>query len=59
MTTVWNLDVIYQGLEDPAYEADVKAFEEVVASTAEMIEKAKALELNTKNISNNVKIFFI
>ena len=43
MTTVWNLDVIYQGLEDPAYEADVKAFEEVVASTAEMIEKAKAL----------------
>ena len=43
MTTVWNLDVIYQGLEDPAYEADVKAFEEVVASTAEMIEKAKNL----------------
>ena len=43
MTTVWNLDVIYQGLEDPAYEADVKAFEEVVASTAEVIENAKAL----------------
>ena len=41
MTTVWNLDVIYQGLEDPAYEADVKAFEEVVASTAEVIENAK------------------
>lgn len=44
MTTVWNLSVIYNGLTDPAYEADVKAFEEVVASTAEVIEKAKTLE---------------
>ena len=30
MKAEWNLSVIYQGLEDPAYEADVKAFEEVV-----------------------------
>ena len=37
MTTVWNLDVIYNGLTDPAYEADVKAFEEAVASTAKVI----------------------
>ena len=43
MTTVWNLSVIYQGLDDPAYEADVKAFEETVAATAEVIEKARAL----------------
>ena len=43
MTTVWNLDVIYKGLTDPAYEADVKAFEEAVASTAEVIERAKTL----------------
>lgn len=43
MTTVWNLSVIYNGLTDPAYEADVKSFEEVVASTVEVIEKAKTL----------------
>ena len=43
MTTVWNLDVIYNGLTDPAYETDVKAFEEAVASTAEVIEKAKTM----------------
>ena len=38
MKTVWNLSVIYQGLTDPAYEADVKLFEEAVASTKEVIE---------------------
>ena len=43
MSTVWNLDVIYNGLTDPAYEEDVKAFEEAVASTAEVIEAAKTL----------------
>lgn len=43
MKTEWNLSVMYQGLDDPAYEADVKAFEEVVKATAEVIEKAKTL----------------
>ena len=32
MTTVWNLSVIYQGLNDPAYETDVKAFEKVCST---------------------------
>ena len=44
MKTVWNLSVIYQGLTDPAYEADVKLFEEAVASTKEVIENAKVME---------------
>lgn len=44
MKTVWNLSVIYQGLTDPAYEADVKLFEEAVASTKEVIENAKGME---------------
>ena len=44
MKTVWNLSVIYQGLTDPAYEADVKAFEEAVNATEKVIEEAKALE---------------
>ena len=43
MKTEWNLSAIYQGLSDPAYEADVKAFEEVVADTARVIEAAKAM----------------
>ncbi len=43
MTTVWNLEVIYKGLTDPAYEADVKAFEEAVTATADVVEKAKTL----------------
>lgn len=43
MTTVWNLDVIYNGLTDPAYEADVTAFEKAVEDTVEVIEKAKSL----------------
>ena len=44
MTTVWNLSVIYQGLTDPAYEADVKAFEETVKATEKVIEEGKNLE---------------
>jgi len=43
MKTVWNLSVIYQGLDDPAYEADVKAFEKAVGETAQVIESAKSL----------------
>ena len=43
MKTEWNLEVLYKGLDDPAYEADMKAFEEAVKSSAEVIEKAKSL----------------
>ena len=41
MKTEWNLEVIYNGLEDPAYEADVKKFEEAVAQTEKLIESVK------------------
>ena len=44
MTTVWNLDVIYKGLTDPAYEADVKAFEDAVKETDGVIKKALNLK---------------
>ena len=43
MKTEWNLKVIYNGLEDPAYEADVKDFEEAVAETEKVIENVKAM----------------
>jgi len=41
MKAEWNLSVIYKGIEDPAYETDVKAFEEVVAATEKVIKAAK------------------
>lgn len=43
MKTEWNLSAIYQGLSDPAYEADVNTFEEVVSDTAKVIEAAKVM----------------
>ena len=43
MKTEWNLSVIYKGLDDPAYEADMKAYEEAVAEAKAVIERAKAL----------------
>jgi len=30
MNEQWNLDVIYGGFEDPAYQSDVKKFEQAV-----------------------------
>ena len=43
MKTEWNLSVIYKGLDDPMYEADMKAYEEAVAEAKAVIERAKAL----------------
>ena len=37
MKTIWNLSVIYNGLTDPAYEADVRAFEEAVKETENVL----------------------
>ena len=39
MKTEWSLEEIYKGLEDPAYEADVKAARKAVEETAALIEK--------------------
>lgn len=39
MKTEWSLEEIYKGLEDPAYEADVKAAREAVEETAALLEK--------------------
>ena len=30
MKTEWNLEVLYKGLDDPAYEADMKKYEETI-----------------------------
>jgi len=40
MNSEWNLEVMYKGLEDPAYAADVKKLEEAAAALHEVIVKA-------------------
>lgn len=44
MNTEWSLDPIYKGLDDPAYEADVKAVEELVKQYAALVKKAQQAE---------------
>lgn len=41
MKTEWNLEVLYKGLDDPAYEADMKMFEAVVEDYVASVEAAK------------------
>ena len=40
MKSEWNLEVMYKGLDDPAYAADVKKLEEAAAALHEVVEKA-------------------
>ena len=44
MNTVWSLDPIYKGLNDPAYEADVQASEQLVKAYAEAVNAAQKAE---------------
>lgn len=41
MKTEWNLEVLYKGLDDPAYEADMKRYEEVQKEFVELYESVK------------------
>lgn len=41
MKTEWNLEMLYKGLEDPAYEGDMKKFEQVVAEFAVLVDASK------------------
>jgi len=41
MNYEWSLEALYKGLDDPAYEADVKRLEEAVADFATLVEGAK------------------
>ena len=40
MNTEWNLNILYQGIEDPNYEADIKRAEQVLAQLHSFLEKA-------------------
>ncbi|MBQ8278496.1 MAG: M3 family oligoendopeptidase [Roseburia sp.] len=41
MKTEWNLEVLYKGLDDPAYEADMKRYEEAQKEFVELYESVK------------------
>ena len=41
MKTEWNLDVIYKGITDPAYEQDIKLLEGAIEETGCVIEQLK------------------
>lgn len=40
MNTEWSLDILYKGLDDPAYEADIKAATEKMEHIKELVKKA-------------------
>ena len=50
MNTVWSLDPIYKGLDDPAYEADVQAAEQLVKTYAEAVSAAQQAECVEEHI---------
>ena len=37
MKTEWNLNVLYSGLDDPKYEADIKKLEVAFKETEEIV----------------------
>ena len=45
MKTEWNLDILYKGLDDPAYDADIKALEVAGNELAELVKKAEDMPL--------------
>lgn len=43
MNTEWSLDILYKGLDDPAYEADIKIMTERLESLEKLVKKAPEL----------------
>lgn len=48
MKTEWALNPIYKGLDDPNYEADVKAFEKLAADFTKAVNQAENAEESTE-----------
>ena len=60
MNSVWNLDSIYHGFDDPAFEADLKKLEKAVASFAgqtECLASAEPLEGLRQGIASQEEIY--
>jgi pepF/M3 family oligoendopeptidase len=48
MNTEWNLNIYYSGLEDPAYEKDMKSLEDANAAMHLLVEQAPSLPLKER-----------
>lgn len=48
MTSEWNLSILYKGLDDPAYEADMAALEEANKKLHELVIKAPQMPLRER-----------
>jgi pepF/M3 family oligoendopeptidase len=48
MNTEWNLSILYTGLDDPAYEADIAAVEEAGHTLHALVEEAPTLPLKER-----------
>ena len=44
MTTEWSLDVLYKGLDDPAYEEDIKIAEKKIEGLKTLVKKASGMQ---------------
>ena len=47
MNTEWSLNEIYQGFDDPAYEADFGKLEGAMKKEKELVKKADSMELKS------------
>ena len=55
MKTNWNLDVLYQGFADPAYEEDIKKAEEAYKALHDAVAEAKKAGAETDSLTAEAK----
>ena len=48
MNTEWNLDILYKGLDDPAYEEDINKFQQVSTEMVELVKSAGELPMKER-----------
>ena len=48
MNTEWNLDILYKGLDDPAYEEDINKFQQVSTEMVELVKSAQELPMKER-----------
>lgn len=48
MNTEWNLDILYKGLDDPAYEEDIKKYQQVSTEMVELVKSAGEIPMKER-----------
>ena len=49
MKTEWNLDILYKGLDDPAYEEDIRKFQSTADEMVELVATVKELPIKVRS----------